>query len=138
MRPHQLGIRLVGIKLTLNPRQLSPQPLLLLLEQLQRHRSRIVRLQQPAPLILQIRPPHRQRPNASILLPLNPRQLRQQIPLNLLAIRLTDVQPPIHLLHLLLHHFNEHRPERAVMQPLPPGADEVGVQHPLAILRILH
>ncbi len=24
------------------------------------------------------------------------------------------------------------------MQPLPPGADEVGVQHPLAILRVLH
>lgn len=24
------------------------------------------------------------------------------------------------------------------MQPLPPSADEVGVQHPLAILRILH
>ena len=24
------------------------------------------------------------------------------------------------------------------MQPLPPGTDEVGVQHPLAILRVLH
>ena len=24
------------------------------------------------------------------------------------------------------------------MQPLPPGADEVGVQHPLTILRVLH
>ncbi|MEA1303970.1 hypothetical protein QU665_02545 [Actinomyces oris] len=115
MRPHQLGIRLVGIELTLNPRQLSPQPLLLLLEQLQRHRPTVVRLQQPAPLILQVRPPHRQRPNAPILLPLDSRQLRQQIPLNLLAIRLTDVQPPIHLLHLCLHHLNEHRLERAVM-----------------------
>ena len=52
MRPHQLGIRLVGIELTLNPRQLSPQPILLLLEQLQRHRSTVVRLQQPTPLIL--------------------------------------------------------------------------------------
>ncbi|WP_343283740.1 hypothetical protein [Actinomyces oris] len=76
MRPHQLGIRLVGIELTLNPRKLSPQPLLLLLEQLQRHCSTVVRLQQPAPLILQVRPPHRQRPDAPILLPLDPRQLR--------------------------------------------------------------
>ena len=76
MRPHQLGIRLVGIELTLNPRQLSPQPILLLLEQLQRHRPTVVSLQQPAPLILQIRPPRRQRPDAPILLPLEPRQLR--------------------------------------------------------------
>ena len=76
MRPHQLGICLVGIELTLNPRQLSPQPLLLLLEQLQRHRSTVVRLQQPTPLILQVRPPHRQRPDVPILLPLDPCQLR--------------------------------------------------------------
>jgi len=57
MGPHQSGVGFVAVQFVLNGGEFVGHPVLLLLEQLQRDGARVVGLEEPAALVLQVGAP---------------------------------------------------------------------------------